>query len=178
MDIFYNKKVDMKELSLKLLGELFYLAEKYHVDGLKDAIIKNALSRKIEANDLIETVNVAKVNAHLLDFANSVHKLCSDFVLNNNLGFLELSYKLEVEESTSATLHRLMAKAYTMKNMMQPRCKNCRHHPCLDGKSVTKENFVEEVFFDRIAYENPPWIRTRTKLRSCEAIKTLNVKIY
>jgi len=165
VDVLYNIKVDLKEMSLKLLGKLFYLAEKYHVDGLKDAIIKNVLSRKIEANDLIEANGVAEENAFLLDFATSVNKLCSDFVLNNNLGFLELCYKLEVEESTSATLHILMAKAYSMRNMMKPICKNCRHHPCLDGKPVTKDNFVEDASLKSIRFlDENPYIRKAVKV--------------
>ena len=53
VDILYNKKVELNELSLKVLGDLFYLGEKYHVEDLKDAIAKNVSSRKIEADGII-----------------------------------------------------------------------------------------------------------------------------
>ena len=147
VDILYNKKVELNELSLKVLGDLFYLGEKYHVEDLKDAIAKNVSSRKIEADGIIEAVKVAEEKAHLVDFSNSVYELCSGFVLNNHSGVLELFNNLEVEESTSACLHRLMAKAYTMKKKNV--CKNCRYDPCLDGVKLTKENFVADAIINR-----------------------------
>jgi len=147
MDILYNKKVDFSKLSFKVLGDLFYLGEKYHVQDLKDAIVKNVSSRKIEANGIIEAVKVAEEKDHLVEFANSVYELCSAFVLNNHWGILELFNNVEVEEATSVSLHRMMIKAYTMKKKCV--CKNCRHNPCLDGVILTKENFVADAIIKR-----------------------------
>ena len=46
LDIFYNTNVIWDELSFDLLGEVFYLAEKYHMDPLKNIKNKTCADKK------------------------------------------------------------------------------------------------------------------------------------
>jgi len=145
IDILYNEKKDLKELNLKLLGELFYLAEKYQIATLKEAIVKTVKVKNIETEGVIEAMTVAEKNAYLPEFANSIHMICATHVLKvfKEGNIFEFFKMFEVREPTSAMLHKLMTIVSSMNTDDVAPCENCKHSPCLNNSRLSRENFVE-----------------------------------
>eukprot|EP00092_Neocalanus_flemingeri_P038746 GFUD01042188.1.p1 GENE.GFUD01042188.1~~GFUD01042188.1.p1 ORF type:complete len:303 (-),score=44.61 GFUD01042188.1:2-829(-) len=143
LDILYNKKIALEAIDFQLLADLYYLAEKYHHGFMKDSIIKEVSSRKIISENLLEVAKVAKTNAHLEELSSSLFNICFVFINKSDLGtILDIFDNEEVGEENSRTLHRLMAGAKRSRPNPPDICKNCQHEPCLDGKELTKCNFV------------------------------------
>jgi len=117
LDMLHNVKTDMNLMDLKVLGELFYLADKYQVKDWKSSIIRNVKSRKIKIDDVLDAVKIAEAKAHLTEFAEAINFICADFVHNSSSTNLsELFMKSEVGDANSAMLHRFMAKSFSLVN--------------------------------------------------------------
>lgn len=115
LDMLYNIKIDLNKMNLKRLGELFYLVQKYQVSNWREAIIKNVKQRKLKVDEVLDAVVVAEANSHLTEFAKAINIICAKFVHNSSSrDITELFMKSEIEEATSALLHRLMAKAFSL----------------------------------------------------------------
>eukprot|EP00092_Neocalanus_flemingeri_P040345 GFUD01043940.1.p1 GENE.GFUD01043940.1~~GFUD01043940.1.p1 ORF type:complete len:281 (+),score=83.86 GFUD01043940.1:66-908(+) len=147
LDVLYNKKVSLKSMKFQLLGELFYLANKYYLDSLKDSIVQEVSSRKLVTGQVLEVAKVAENHAHLEKFANALFQICSSVVKDNHEATLEMCNNEEVGEENSFTLHRLLARASRAKPRQSrpqqaPVCNNCKHVPCLHGEKLTEGNFV------------------------------------
>jgi len=148
LDIVYNKAVSLAEIDFKLLAELFYLAEKYHLDIWKDSIVNEVSSRNMVSENVLEAVKVAENNVHLDNFSDTLFKLCSVFVTENQGSILEIFNTEEVGEENSFTLHRLLARAYRTippQSPPSPTCENCKHDPCLHGQKLSEDNFVVDA---------------------------------
>ena len=115
LDMLYNIKIDLNKMNLKRLGELFYLVQKYQVNNWREAIIKNVKQRKLKVDEVLDAVVVAGANSHLTEFAKAINIICAKFVHNSSSrDITELFMKSEIEEATSALLHRFMAKAFSL----------------------------------------------------------------
>ena len=110
LDIFYNKKVLLEGVNYQLLGELFYLAEKYHLNKFQASILKEVSSRKMVPEKLLEAAKAAESNSLLEKFSNFLHQRCSQFVIDDTALVLEIFDKEEVGKENSYILHRLMAR--------------------------------------------------------------------
>jgi len=137
IDILYNTKQDMKHFSLQLLGDLFYLAEKYQVKTLKIAIETTVKSIELEAHEVLDALKIAETYSHLKDFAEIVEGICIEFAVCDNLG--EVFLKSKVNEDISCNLHKLIVKAYKKEN--EKCCINCCQHPCINDSVLSRENF-------------------------------------
>jgi len=167
LDIIYNKKVSLTGLDFKLLAELFYLAEKYHLDLWKDSIVKEVSSRKMVSGHVLEAAKVAENNVHLDKFSDTLYELCSVFVKDNPGSIFEISDIEEVGEDTSFTLHRLLARANRTNPTPpppSPNCDNCKHDPCLHGQGLSKNNFVVGAKINIKKLDNYNYTRRTVKL--------------
>jgi len=152
IDILYNVKIELKDFNPKLLGDLFYLAEKYQVHTVKDAIVKDVKLRQIEIKDVLEILKVAESKVQLVQFADSLYKLCLKVILKSSDNIIKVfgMFDPDVEdECTSRLLHRLMFKAQYLKDELDETdgklCSNCQHFPCLNGVAVNIDNFVKNA---------------------------------
>eukprot|EP00092_Neocalanus_flemingeri_P038748 GFUD01042190.1.p1 GENE.GFUD01042190.1~~GFUD01042190.1.p1 ORF type:complete len:277 (-),score=46.05 GFUD01042190.1:2-832(-) len=143
LEILYNKKISLEALDFQLLADLYYLAEKYHQECLKDSIAKEVSAREIVSGNLLEVAKLAETNSHHEQLSSSLFNICFVFLRGSDQGtILDIFDNEEVGEENSRTLHRLMAGAKRSKPDPSDICKNCQHEPCLDGKELTKCNFV------------------------------------
>ena len=111
LDILYHIGVDLKGKNSKFLGELFYLAEKYHVNELKTLIIEAVESKNIDIKDILDIMTIAEATSELKNFSESLVQLCVKLVLASSAEALAEYFNMcEVEESTSYLLHKLMSK--------------------------------------------------------------------
>merc|ERR1712142_1462689 len=60
IDALYDVKVNYAEINLMLLGEIFFLAEKYQVDAMKVTITENVKTREVNENDLLKVAKVSE----------------------------------------------------------------------------------------------------------------------
>jgi len=161
IDILYNVKIQLKDLNFILLGDLFYLAEKYQVDSVKVAIVEDVKLRQIDIKDVLEILKVANSKSQLVQFADGLYKLCLKVILKSSDNIIKVfgMFDPEVEdESTSRLLHRLMYKAQFLKEGLEDTneklCRNCQHAPCLNGLAINHDNFVKNatVIWSRASY--------------------------
>ena len=147
VDILYNVKVELKDMNPMLLGDLFYLAEKYQVDAIKSAIVEDINLRQIEVKDVIDVLTVVESKSHLVQFADSLHQLCLKVFLKSSDNIFKLFNMSDPDdESISRMLHRFMIKAHTLKDEENDKlCSNCQQFPCLDGSTVGLNNFVKKA---------------------------------
>ena len=148
LDSIYNVPVELKELSLKVIGELFYLAEKYRIDAVKKALVKYVREMEITKEEVLPVLTIAESTSHLVEFADALFMLCVKFAhKSTTVELMNLFHEVKVEEKSSIMLHRFLSKAFSVKN--EDYCKNCQHHPCLDESVLSKENFVTNAFITR-----------------------------
>merc|ERR1712142_308693 len=110
----------MGEINLMLLGEIFFLAEKYQVDAMK----------------------VSEANKNLVEFANAVDVLCVKFVLSLSIFKLSELFNMYQSEEEALVLHRLVSKVQKLKDKVGKKCKNCQKFPCITGSILTMHNCV------------------------------------
>jgi len=155
LDLLYNKTVSFESLGFELLADLFYLAKKLLLDKLKDSIIQEVSSRKMTPEKLLEAVKLAEDQVHMERFSEAVFKVCAKFVEENIRSVFEIFEKEAPGGGNSLTLHRLMAKANSIQHEPSaPVCENCKHHPCLHGQILTKDNFVIKARICRGYYDD------------------------
>eukprot|EP00092_Neocalanus_flemingeri_P025680 GFUD01027841.1.p1 GENE.GFUD01027841.1~~GFUD01027841.1.p1 ORF type:complete len:284 (+),score=64.03 GFUD01027841.1:59-853(+) len=110
LDLMYNKKVTLKEMSFMFLAELFYLAHKFLMDKLQDFIINEVYTRKITSEQLLEAATVAENHKQLGRFSESVYGICVMFIRVNIESVFEIFDSEEAGGANSLILHRLMAE--------------------------------------------------------------------
>jgi len=143
LDILYNEKIQLKDMNPMLLGDLYYLAEKYQVDEIKVAILEDINLRQVTIEDVIEVLTVVESKSQLVQFTESLYKLCLKVVLKSSDNIWKLFNMSDPDdESTSRILHRFMIKAHTLKDENDQVCNNCQQFPCLDGSRVDLNSFV------------------------------------
>ena len=72
LDMLYNKKVALTEVSLALLAEVYSLADKYLLGKMQDLIIQDVASREMNAGVLIEAARLADDNFCLEKFSETI----------------------------------------------------------------------------------------------------------
>jgi len=160
IDILYNVKQDTKHFSFQLLGDLFYLAEKYQVKALKTAIKKIVESINLEAHEVLDALKIAETFSHLKEFAETLDGICAKFASSSKV--LELFRKSEVNEESSCKLHKLIIKVGKKENDRY--CENCCQHPCINDSALSGENFIPDAYIALI--ENTDDLIRKTISRS------------
>merc|ERR1711915_261819 len=147
LDILYNKQMDFDSLKFELLAELFYLAEKYQMEDLKQVITLNIKGRKINPFNILTAINVAEEHRHMEEFSNAIQSICASFVLEKPFKTLEIISKVDptTENENLSLLSRMLSKVLLENGVPSDQCKNCKHEPCLNGEYLTKENFVVDA---------------------------------
>ena len=164
LDVLYNKKTPMNKAGFKLLGELYSLADKYLMAEMQELIIHEVASRKIVSGVLIEAAKVAEENAHMDELSEAIINICSDFVKDYSQSVLEIVHSEEAGSDRFLVLHRLLGKSSKIISNM---CGNCRQNPCLDGKLVTKENYVQN---SNVKHIPSPLAVRQSGVKTCYAV--------
>eukprot|EP00092_Neocalanus_flemingeri_P016300 GFUD01017645.1.p1 GENE.GFUD01017645.1~~GFUD01017645.1.p1 ORF type:complete len:280 (-),score=49.15 GFUD01017645.1:127-966(-) len=172
LDIIYNKKISLEAFDFQLLADLYYLAEKYHHELLKDSIAKEVSARKIVSGNLLEVAKLAETNSHLAQFSSSLFNICYVFLRGSDQGTIfDIFENEDVGEENSSTLHRLMAGAKRSRPNPSDICKNCQQELCLNGKKLTKCNFVTGASVSREGVELEKGTRKTLKMDECGGVE-------
>eukprot|EP00092_Neocalanus_flemingeri_P018234 GFUD01019734.1.p1 GENE.GFUD01019734.1~~GFUD01019734.1.p1 ORF type:complete len:283 (-),score=56.49 GFUD01019734.1:71-919(-) len=161
LDNLYNKKPPLENMDFQLLGEMYYLADKYLLDSLQESVIQEVSTRKMVTEKVLEAAQVAELNVHLEEFSTAVFQKCTSFVRDNLESVLQIFDSEEVGEESSCTLHRLMARTNRTETKQPPTpiCDNCKRDPCLHGEVMTENNFVAGALISHISNQSLPGFR-------------------
>jgi len=163
LDLMYNKEVIFENLDFQLLADLFNLANKFLLDEVKDSIVEEVSTRKMISGKLVEAAKVAEEQAHLEKFSEALSGVCVKFVKENIQSVFKIFDSEAPGGDNSVILHRLMAKGNRIQlDAIQIVCDNCKHHPCLHGQVVTRDNFVTKA---NIGREGTPHAELRETIR-------------
>jgi len=167
LELLYNKKVSLENLSFSLLAEMYSLADKLLLDKMKDSILQEVSSRKMVSGNLLEATMVAEDHVIWERFSETLYQVCVKFV-HENIQSVDDIYD-SLAPAGASTLHRLMAKANRTQPIQQdesPVCQNCKHSPCLHGQDVTKDNFVTKA---KVRVQNSVYTRQTISYREIES---------
>ena len=166
LEILYNVKVDLKELSFQFLAEIFYLSEKYRVDMLKKEVLDTLSTKTVDADNLMIAAKVVEDNSRLETFSNTIFDLCTEFVSKNPFTVLKLfaNTTIDDEGESISCLRKLTARMFETREMEN--CMNCKHSPCLRGEYLSMENFVldAKIIPEGFEDEDPPRVRRILKM--------------
>jgi len=150
----FYEDVDISLLDIKSLAELFYLADKYDVDELQEAIVDHLAGQVDKDDDPLIAVEAA-----LLGMSYDIFPQLSEALLNKSVKLLINNYgsfnELKVMELFDMTRcgdndeHLDKAQDIILNKLkIATLCFNCQmtQTECLHGSFVTADNFVSGAF--------------------------------
>ena len=140
----YNKQIVIKSQSPTFMASLYYLAEKYIIEDLRDEILAAIKELKICRKSVFEIALLAEESILHLPLSNALYGAVATFLQqefeDNMLKTVEFFTKPETTERHSLVIVKVL-KLLVLKQ--KTTCGNCQNFPCLKGVGVTNESFVE-----------------------------------
>jgi len=138
IDFIYNKKLIFKDVSLDFLASLYYNAEKYNLEDLRDEIVDFIPEYKITKENFLQVAVVAEDSVLHQELSEALYEAVVRFVKKNKSVVNDL-YTDENEEHAVA-IFKIIKRSNEVKSEV---CGNCQQAPCMTGKQVTSGNFVK-----------------------------------
>jgi len=138
----YNpeEQIIWENVDLEFLAALYYLAEKYNVESLRDEIIAKIPEHKVTKENVLSIAIIAEENSVHHHLSDALYESAASFIVKEN-GFKEKFDKFDLfgEENAkhSLVIFKLMERVKKMDY-----CEKCKQSECLDGKGLTLENFT------------------------------------
>jgi len=156
IDFIYDKKPDVSISFYEwdILCSLYYLGDKYNIKILMEESLKAILSKEITAENVVNVGLLAEQNSVHEELAETLYDAAAkglskmfdgDYGDEVVVKVQQFFHELETTESPTSTssfksLVKIMAR---LRKLAICVCKNCRTTPCLNGKEITKENYVQ-----------------------------------
>jgi len=158
IDFIYDKKTDVGIYEWDILCSLYYLGDKYNIKILMEESQRAILSKEITTENVLNVGLLADQNSVHGELAETLYeaaaiglsKMFDGDVVKVQQFFHELD-ATEAPTSTSSfkSLVKIMARVRKLAV-----CKNCKGTPCLNGRKITKENFVPGAAISRVKGES------------------------
>eukprot|EP00092_Neocalanus_flemingeri_P029234 GFUD01031737.1.p1 GENE.GFUD01031737.1~~GFUD01031737.1.p1 ORF type:complete len:274 (+),score=69.56 GFUD01031737.1:52-873(+) len=143
VEYIYNKKLDWMDYNLGFLSSLYYAAEKFNIEELREEIIASIPEHEVSEENLLDVAILAEDNLHHQPLSDTLYEVAASFLKNKFDSKIENVYKFfsetEASEVDGLVLVKMMAR---MMSLPDPMCENCKKTACLDGQVLTRENFV------------------------------------
>jgi len=140
IEYMYNKKPDFKDLELPFLGYLYYMGEKYNIKSLNLDIVASISSRTVTNHNVIKVAVLAEEVAYLKPFSEALYNAASNYVSSTIDATSNCTSVFDFFTAENEKHSNVIFKL--MKAVKDKTCKNCKTHPCLDGKRLTIQNFT------------------------------------
>eukprot|EP00092_Neocalanus_flemingeri_P037483 GFUD01040815.1.p1 GENE.GFUD01040815.1~~GFUD01040815.1.p1 ORF type:complete len:272 (-),score=42.78 GFUD01040815.1:28-843(-) len=143
IEFIYNKRTALGDLELSFLASLYYLAEKYDLEELKEGILATIPEHEVNNENVLDVAILAEESILHQPFSDALYVAAASFLKSAFSGKLEKAVDFCVENE-STELHGLVLfkMLATMKNIPELNCENCKQTPCLNGETLTAQNFV------------------------------------
>jgi len=152
IDFIYNKKTDLQTYEFENLCTLYYLADKYNINVLKEETLKAIRSKEISPKNVLDVgLQADKHSAHE-ELVELLYEAAAESLSQKFNGDLDNVVEFYAEIDASATksstscksLVKIMkrVKKVRKRKLSSPVCENCENSPCIKGKGLTRDNFV------------------------------------
>eukprot|EP00092_Neocalanus_flemingeri_P027025 GFUD01029306.1.p1 GENE.GFUD01029306.1~~GFUD01029306.1.p1 ORF type:complete len:273 (-),score=65.78 GFUD01029306.1:19-837(-) len=141
VDFIHNKQPDWKDCDLSFLASLYYLADKYNIEELRDKIIASIPEQEVTKDNVLGVAILAEDNILLQPLSETLYDVAARFMKKDFDGKLEnaLDIFTEVNEKHALVIFKVMER---VKKLKSPTCEHCKQFSCLNGQGVTHQNFV------------------------------------
>jgi len=145
IDYIYSKKIELIDYDLAFLSSLYYLADLYNIEELRLDIITSIPEHVVSEQNFLDVAVLAENNnlyqrlsEPLYDSAAAFMKKKFDGKIDNVFSFFS---EIGTSEIQALVLIKIMARMKSLPNT-NPKCENCKQTSCLNGRVLTRENFV------------------------------------
>eukprot|EP00092_Neocalanus_flemingeri_P102204 GFUD01130718.1.p1 GENE.GFUD01130718.1~~GFUD01130718.1.p1 ORF type:complete len:242 (+),score=58.43 GFUD01130718.1:52-777(+) len=139
----YHKKLDWMNYDRGFLSSLYYLAEKFIIEELREEIIASIPKHEVSEENVLDVAILAEDNLHHQPLSDTLYEAAASFLKQKFDGKLEnvcnFCSEIDASEANALVLLKMLAK---MKILPNPKCGNCKQTSCLNGQVLTRENFV------------------------------------
>eukprot|EP00092_Neocalanus_flemingeri_P037485 GFUD01040817.1.p1 GENE.GFUD01040817.1~~GFUD01040817.1.p1 ORF type:complete len:280 (-),score=44.44 GFUD01040817.1:15-854(-) len=163
VDFIYNKQTALRVYELDFLASLYYLAEKFDLQDLKQGILAAIPEHEVTNENVLGVAILAEDSILHPPLSEALYVAAASFLKSKFNGKLENVVDFCVENE-STELHGLVLfkMLATMKNIPDPDlCENCKQTPCLNGKTLTAQNFMPGA---KVAKVDPRDYRGSTRI--------------
>jgi len=142
IEFIYNKKPKFKELDLKFLISLYYLADKYDIQDLCSNIISTIPKHLVVKKDVLPIAMLAEENIVHPPLSEALYDAAANFMKevpwkNKFESILDLF--TDESEEHGMVVFKLVKRA--KKRKLEEECIMCKQTTCLDGKQLSFHNF-------------------------------------
>jgi len=138
IEFIYNKKLVFKDVSLSFLASLYYLADKYNLEDLRDEIVAFIPELKITKDNVLEVARLAEDNILHQSLSGALYDAAARFVKKDKGVVDDLC--TDGNEEYAMVIFKLIKRSNKVKSDL---CGNCQQATCLTGQQLTRDNFVK-----------------------------------
>jgi len=149
INYIYNKQIVLKIHSPTFMASLYYLAEKYIIEDLRDEILAAIEELEISRKSVFEIALLAEESILHLPLSNALYDAVATFLQlefeDNMLKTVEFFTEPETTERRSLVIVKVLKLLVLKQKTSDTKlsiCGNCQKSPCFNGGSVVDENFV------------------------------------
>jgi len=158
IEYIYNKKLVFKDISLSFLASLYYLANKYNIEDLRDEIVASIPEHEVTKENVLEVGLLAEENV--------LHQELSEALYDAAAGFVKVKGAVndlcaDENEEHAMVIFKIINRSNKVINrsrkVKSELCGNCQQTTCLSGQQLTSANFVTGAKVTYTSWNNGQW---------------------
>jgi len=138
IEYIYNKKLVFKDVSLGFLASLFYLADKYNIEDLRDEIVAYIPEYEITKENVLNVALLAEEHIVHQQLSGALYDAAARFV-KKNIGVVS-DLCTDGNKEHAVVIFEIIKRGNEVKSDL---CGNCQQSPCLNGQQFSGDNFVK-----------------------------------
>jgi len=159
IEYIYNKKLVFKDISLSFLASLYYLANKYNIEDLRDEIVASIPEHEVTKENVLEVGLLAEENVLHQELSEALYDAAAGFVkkVKGAVNDLCADGNEEHAEVIFKIINRSNKVINRSRKVNSELCGNCQQATCLSGQQVTSANFVTGAKVTYTSWNNGQW---------------------
>jgi len=145
INFIYTKETDVSIYCFEMLCSIYYLADKYNIDALKEETLEAIKSKDISVDSVLNVGVLADQHSAHEELAETLYEAATQSLGKIFDGQLTkaIDFFSEIDADASPALCRSAVKMMAkLKKTPSTVCNNCKASPCLSGVGITRTNFV------------------------------------
>ena len=133
----YEKRIEFEKKSLAELFEILNLAERYQVRELKEKVVDYIKEFPLSMDNVIKVASTASSFSQFMEVSQALYANCVTF-LGKQFSSVQAVLSFVRSSQDESTVVRLLKDI----NIEDGKCTNCQQHPCHDGSSILRSDFL------------------------------------
>jgi len=158
IEYIYNKKLVFKDISLSFLASLYYLANKYNIEDLRDEIVASIPEHEVTKENVLEVGLLAEENVLHQELSEALYDAAAGFVKDKS-AVDDLC--ADENEEHALVIFKMINRCNKVINrsrkVKSELCGNCQQAPCLSGQQLTSANLVKGAKVTYRSWDNDEW---------------------